>query len=107
MLPKQKRLSGRDITKLFEGGKTTGTPFFVAKYLPADSGVRFSVITPKTVAKSAVLRNSTRRKWYSSIAVALKTATPRPGTYAFVLKKEAIIASPVERGAAIKRFFSR
>ncbi len=108
MLPKQKRLSGRDITNLFKGGKTTGTPFFVARYAKeGDKTVRCAVIAPKTIAKTAVMRTSLRRKWYASIDQALTTAAPVPGTYAFVLKKEAIPLNSDERTQAISSFFSK
>lgn len=108
MLPKQKRLSGRDITQLFKGGKTTGTPFFVARYAKEEGNlVRCSVIAPKTIAKTAVLRNSLRRKWYASVDHALKTTAPVPGIYAFVLKKEAIPLTLTKRTQAITSFFSK
>ncbi len=108
MLPKQKRLSGRDITQLFKGGKTTGTPFFVARYAKeGGKGVRCAVIAPKTIAKTAVLRNSLRRKWYASIDQALSTISPASGIYAFVLKKEAITLTPINRIQAITSFFSK
>lgn len=106
MLSKGKRLSGRDITKLFKGGKTTGTLFFVARYAKEEEeGVKCAVIAPKTIAKTAVLRNSLRRKWYASVDHALKTNNPVPGIYAFVLKKEALLLTPTERTRAIITYF--
>ncbi len=108
MLPKQKRLSGRDITQLFKGGKTTGMPFFVARYTKeGETGIRCAVIAPKTIAKTAVLRNSLRRKWYASLRQALASVSPKPGMYAFVLKKEAISAVPIDRNRAFTSFFSK
>ncbi len=108
MISKQKRLSGRDITKLFTGGKTTGTPFFVARYSknPLEKA-RISVIVPKNVAKTAFLRNSTRRKWYTTIQKVQKSLVFQGGTYALVLKGTALNLEPVQREAIITSFFSK
>lgn len=106
MLSKQKRLSGRDITQLFSGGKTTGTPFFVAKYLPQNT-TGCAIIAPKTIAKTAVLRTSLRRKWYASLKQASTTIPTGTGMYAFVLKKEAISAMPSERVQSFINFFQK
>ena len=108
MLPKQKRLSGRDITQLFSGGKTTGMPFFVVRYSRETTGtVRCAIIAPKTIAKTAVARNSLRRKWYASIDQALNTTKPAFSRYAFVLKKEAIPLTPAERTQTLVTYFSK
>ncbi len=108
MLSKQKRLSGADITQLWKGGKPTGTPFFVVRHIKTDeTSSRFAVIAPKTIAKSAVLRNSIRRKWYASLRQALKNKALMPGIYAFVIKKEGILAMPQERMQSLEAFFTR
>lgn len=108
MIKKQKRLSGRDITKLFEGGKTTGTPFFVARYIrELGSNTRIAVIAPKTVAKKASERNALRRKWYSAVQKLQKTLIFQGGMYALILKSGAKNLTPEERLVAINSFFNK
>ncbi len=107
MFSKQKRLSGRDITRLFKDGKTSGTPFFVVRHLEEGTVTRFAVISPKTIAKTAVLRSSSRRKWYASLRDALKNKAILPGMYALVLKKEALSLSPGERKEKLTVFLSK
>ena len=108
MVSKQNRLSGRHIAILFKTAKPTGTPFFVARHASAEDGVpRFAFIAPKTIAKTATLRNSIRRKWYGSLRDALKKNQAVSGIHAFVLKKEAIEATSHERIGALEVYFKR
>jgi ribonuclease P protein component len=98
------------IAVLFKNAKPTGTPFFVARYSPEPKNSQFAVIAPKTIAKTAVARNSLRRKWYGSLQIVLKTLEntgPKPGIYAFILKKEGMLVAPKDREQALKAYFSR
>ena len=101
MLSKQNRVSGQSIALLFKNAKPTGTPFFVARYGNAAQNPQFAIIVPKTIAKTATARNSSRRKWYGSLRTVLKTLTPKNGMYAFILKKEGLELPPKEREKAL------
>lgn len=68
MLSKQNRISKNDFNIIFKNGKTILSPIFVFKYQKnLENQGRFSFVVPKTVVKSAVKRNSLRRKGFNSL----------------------------------------
>jgi ribonuclease P protein component len=69
MLPKKNRVNKKTIKKIFEEGLFYRSSDLTLKYLKdkKNSESRISIIVPKTVAKSAVTRNSLRRKGYAII----------------------------------------
>ncbi len=68
MISKQNRVNKGLFDKIFKEGAFIHSPIFMFKYIktPGNKGL-FSFVAPKTVAKSAVKRNSLRRKGYNSL----------------------------------------
>ena len=62
MLHKRNRLAkATEIAAAFSRGRTFFNPFFTIKFLPAQSGKRFTVVVSTKVYKSAVKRNRLKR----------------------------------------------
>lgn len=85
MLPQKKRVSKRSFPLIMRSRKVISRPAFSLRVLPLNEGSKVSVVVSKAVSKSAVTRNTLRRRFYSAIAVVV----PKTGTYVFFLKKEA------------------
>jgi ribonuclease P protein component len=102
MIPKGKRVSAKTVTELFQSGKRADFSAFSVRF-QLGSQTQIACIAPKTVAKSAVSRNSLRRKWYASLA---QVKVPK-GTFIFILKKSALELSPLGREQALSSFFDR
>lgn len=66
MLPKKHRADKKTLETVFKEGKHLKSPNFLLRYLPA-RGFKISFVVPKTVAKSAVLRNRLRRRGYAAL----------------------------------------
>ena len=68
MLPKNRRLSRRDLNLCNLSGKTVRFPHFLLKYSPNNlSFGRFAIVTSTKLSKSAVIRNKLRRNIYKAI----------------------------------------
>lgn len=68
MISKKNRVNKALFDKIFKEGAFIHSPIFMLKYIktPGNKGL-FSFVAPKTVAKSAVRRNSLRRKGYNTL----------------------------------------
>ena len=66
MLPKRKRLNKTLFEEIMKKGVIIHSPFFVFRYLKQKTP-QFAFVVPKSVAKSAVLRNKLRRQGYNTI----------------------------------------
>lgn len=66
MISKKRRLNKDLFNKVFKQGSMIHSPVFVFKFIknPENKGL-FSFVAPKSVAKTAVKRNSLRRKGYN------------------------------------------
>ena len=88
MLPKKKRVTKNTFKIIMDKGSIVSGSFFVLHYIKQESP-QYAFVAPKKIAKTAVLRNSLRRKGYNAIrSYDLKSCA---GILFF--KKEAIAAS--------------
>ena len=70
MLPRNRRLSRRDLNVCNLSGKTLRFPNFWLKYLANNLEYsRFAVVTSTKLSKSAVVRNKLRRNIYAQCSV--------------------------------------
>jgi ribonuclease P protein component len=93
MLAKKHRINKGVFEAIMKQSKMVSSPFFTLRYMPSpDNMVHFAIVAPKSVAKTAVLRNSLRRKGYLSVKPLLK----KPFIGALFYKKEAIKLSQSE-----------
>lgn len=68
MLPKKNRIPREIFDPLWKSGKRLASPLFSFQYVPSpNADSRFSAVVSKKVAKTAVQRNSIRRKVYNSL----------------------------------------
>ncbi len=88
MLPKKNRLSAGEVREVFAfNEKSSSSTFFkILKKLKVNS-LKFAVIVPGSVSKSAVKRNYLRRKFFSALKDIYKD--PEKGWYVIILRKEA------------------
>lgn len=66
MLPKAQRLSSKEIVELKKNSKRVASTLFSVLYKQGETS-RFSVFVPKKVYKSAVGRNTAKRKVISAL----------------------------------------
>ena len=91
MLPKKKRVTKNTFQAIMDKGNIASGSFFVFRYLK-QTEPQFAFVAPKKIAKTAVLRNSLRRKGYNILRLySLKSLAG-----IFFYKKEAIKASPAQ-----------
>lgn len=68
MISKKHRVNKDLFDKIFKQGVMIHSPIFMFKYIKSlENKGLFAFVAPKTVAKSAVKRNSLRRKGYNSL----------------------------------------
>ena len=68
MISKKNRVNKDLFNKIFKEGSIIHSPIFLFKYTKnLENKGLYSFVVPKTVAKSAVKRNSLRRKGYNSL----------------------------------------
>jgi ribonuclease P protein component len=68
MLPRSKRLSVPLFTSALANGKIVHSPLFTARIEKTAGISRFSAVVSKKIGKTAVERNTLRRRIYSSIS---------------------------------------
>ncbi len=88
MLPKSRRLSTKQVKSVVEKGRMLHSPFFAIRAINIDKPSSFSVSVSKKVAKTAVLRNSIRRRVYSAVSKVINDVNP--GQYVFLMAKNGI-----------------
>lgn len=68
MIPKQNRIKKNEFDLVFKEGFVLNSPIFLFKFKKSlDNKGYFSFVVPKSIIKSAVKRNSLRRKGYNSL----------------------------------------
>lgn len=90
MLPKKNRISRKEFPTPKERGNRVFTPFFTAVFYKVKTGIkisRASVVVSKKTAKTAVVRNKQRRRFYELLAPYFKII-PTPTTVVVYPKKE-------------------
>lgn len=88
MLPRKNRISRKDFPANKEQGSRVFSPLFTAVFYKGDTESRASVVVSKKTAKSAVARNTLRRRFYDLLAPYLKGFTA-PTTIVIYPKTEA------------------
>jgi len=88
MLPKNNRANRKDLDKVFKKGSFLASQNLTFRYIKYKIN-KISFVTPKTVSKSAVNRNSLRRKGYLALRKYIKTI-PFPVVGVFLFKKNNI-----------------
>jgi len=83
MLPKASRLTSQEVDEVLKKGRSLAistkngkNSLISAKFLATPGHFRAAAVAPKTVAKSAVVRNRLRRAVYRAIAA---SPTPKKG----------------------------
>lgn len=84
MLPKRKRVNKELFQNVLQKGEVFHSSFFIFRYIRQKTP-QYAFVVPKTVAKSAVLRNKLRRLGYNSLNL---TQIP-PLAAIFFYKKQA------------------
>ena len=92
MLPKRSRLTARELRALPRKGVIhISSPYFSARVVPTPgSGGKFAVVVSKKVARSAVARNTLRRRLYAALREVGMVSFPVRGV--IYMKKEAVKA---------------
>lgn len=104
MLAKEHRINKGVFEAIMKEGKMVSSPLFTLRYMPSvDNTVHFAVVAPKSIAKTAVLRNSLRRKGY----VAVKPLLIKPFIGVLFYKKEAIKLTSTEISSNIVYLFKK
>lgn len=91
MLPKKKRVTKDIFQDIMDKGNVVHGSFFILRYLKQDIP-QYAVVAPKKIAKTAVKRNSLRRKVYNT----LRLYDLKSNAGIFFYKKEALLASPTD-----------
>lgn len=85
MISKKNRATSEMVSKIFKDGKIiTSNAFFSCRFMKAEGSHHVAFVAPKTIFKTAIERNSIRRKWYNSLPRDL--GKTKQGVYVFVLK---------------------
>jgi ribonuclease P protein component len=90
MLPKKSRIPRKLFSELLINSKYVNSPDFSLRYsiLPNIKDTKIGVSVSKKVSKSAVNRNTIRRRAYSALAPNIKNI--KEGLYLFVAKSGAL-----------------
>jgi len=91
MLPKKKRVTRSVFQNIMDKGSVVSGSFFILRYLKQDTP-QYAVVAPKKIAKTAVKRNSLRRKGYNI----LRSYDLKSCAGILFYKKEALIASSID-----------
>jgi ribonuclease P protein component len=91
MLPKNQRVERKPIKQIFEQGRFLNGSSLTLKFTrdPKAKKAKISFIAPKSVAKTAVERNSLRRKGYRAIKPHM-SSLPNDLSGVFIFKKKEI-----------------
>ena len=91
MLPKKKRVTKNVFQNIMDKGNVVSGSFFILRYIRQDIP-QYAIVAPKKIAKTAVKRNSLRRKGYNL----LRLYDLKSHAGIFFYKKEALVASPID-----------
>jgi len=88
MLPKQYRLNTNEIAQVAKMGKRLQSELFVIKVWWDNSleYPQFALAVGLKVSKSAVVRNTIKRKFRAALIEILKDSQPRKGKYLIIAK---------------------
>jgi len=95
MIPRTKRVGKKDFPPFTTKGRSFSTPLFSCKIVSGkDAGAtnRYAVVVSKKVAKSAVVRNTLKRRFFNAIR-GTKGFTSKGSTGIFYVRTPAVLAS--------------
>ena len=92
MLPKKNRLSRKNFPASNVRGFRVFSPLFSLVVYPKSEGIYIAIVVSKKISKSAVVRNTIRRRFYALLESEIKGL--RPATVVVYPKQEAITSSP-------------
>lgn len=87
MLPKTKKMTKKDFSATGRSFSLSG-PLFSLKILKNQDKSKFSVVVSKKISKSAVGRNTIKRRFFNAIKENMSLFDTQ-NTYTFFIKKEA------------------
>jgi ribonuclease P protein component len=94
MLPRSKRISTQEFQRVFCSGRLLADTYFTVRYANnARQSAAFSVSVGNKVEKTAVGRNTLKRKAGAALEAVLKMAPVPPFSAIFFVKKEVAAAS--------------
>jgi ribonuclease P protein component len=94
VLKKSRRLSTKQFSLAIEKGKVIHSPLFIARALFGQKDDRVAAVAPVKIAKTAVIRNRTRRKMYE--AVAALGQLPSKGAHTIIFAKAGAVTAQKE-----------
>ena len=77
MLNRSSRLTTKLFNEVMKNGKVVHSTFFIARIQVGVPSLRVSSVAPVKIAKTAVLRNRTRRRIYSALRPVLAGVTSK------------------------------
>lgn len=100
MLPKINRADRSAVEKVFQSGRSVSSPSLNFKFLKIPNQKKISVVVSKTVIKSAVKRNTLRRRGYQALGK-IFSKFPEGINGALVLKSPTLSLSELEKEITI------
>ena len=89
MLPKTHRLTTKECDTVLKEGRKIASPFFFARMRPNSlSHTRYAIVVSKKFAKTAILRNTIRRRAYTIT----RDFISLPYDVMIVVSKDAVLA---------------
>lgn len=67
MLPRSNRISVGQFDTIMEKGRVVHSPLFLVRILSGQADTKIAAVASKKVAKTAVVRNKTRRRIYEAV----------------------------------------
>ncbi len=106
MLPKRRRVTKRLFDRVMKEGSVLHSPLFTLRFVKEspDMYSHFAVVAPKSVAKSAHIRNSLRRKGYNACR---EIPIPLPCVGLLFFKKGSINAPQLQIVTELKLLFKK
>ncbi len=77
MLNKSSRLTTKEFLETMKDGKVVHSAFFIARIQSPTPSLKVSAVAPVKIAKTAVLRNKTRRRIYDAARPLLAEASSK------------------------------
>lgn len=108
MLPRTKRVGKKDFPPFTAKGRSFSTPLFSCKIvLGKDSGAvnRYAVVVSKKAAKSAVVRNTLKRRFFNAIRDS-KGSASKGSIGIFYVRTPAVLASYRDITDEVKKILS-
>ncbi len=105
MLSRSQRVTTKEFEEVLQKGRVAHSPLFVIRFSQGGEGAaRVAAVAPQKIAKTAVIRNKTRRKVYA-IVHGLSAQLKSGLTIIIFAKQPALAAKPAELKEALQGVF--